>query len=75
MADSLIKLGGQVQIDVTGLAMVFALLGDNDRAFELLEDEWDRRTPGYIYLKVQIGLTAFSSDPRYKEILRRMGLE
>jgi len=55
-------------------ASMHALLGEKDRAFELLDKlvrEKDQEAP---FLKVDPCFDSLRSDPRYHDLLRRMGL-
>lgn len=50
-----------------------AMLGQKDAAFALLEKAFANRT-GLIVIKTSPQLDSIRSDPRYAELLRRMGL-
>lgn len=56
------------------LAMVYAGLGDKDRAFALLDKGYDERPSNMSELKMDSRMASLRSDPRYHELLRRMGL-
>jgi serine/threonine protein kinase/tetratricopeptide (TPR) repeat protein len=55
-------------------AIIYTGLGDNDRAFEWLDKGYDERPSNMSYLKVEPRLDPLRSDPRYHELLQRMGL-
>jgi len=55
-------------------ARIYVALGDKDRAFEWLEKGLIDRTGWMITLKVDHQWDPLRSDPRYRELLRRMGL-
>jgi tetratricopeptide (TPR) repeat protein len=55
-------------------AIVNAGLGDKDRAFELLDKAYDERPSDVMGIKVDPRMEPLRSDPRYKELLLRMGL-
>ena len=56
------------------LAMGHAAVGDFDRAFEALERAYQTRSAGLIYLHLDPGYEPLRADPRYKELVRRIGL-
>jgi len=64
----------QRHISSYAIATVYAGLGDRDKAFEWLEKAYDERSPGLTWLKVEPMLDSIRSDPRYADLLRRMGL-
>ena len=55
-------------------AVVYVGLGDKDRAFESLEKGYDERDTSIFILKADYRMDPLRSDPRYHELLRRMGL-
>ena len=54
------------------LALVYAGLGEKDRAFQQLDEAYDVRDPDLVYLKVDPRLDPLRSDPRFQSLLRRM---
>jgi len=56
------------------VATVYAGLGDRDKAFESLEKAYDERSSALTWLKVEPMLDSVRSDPRYVDLIRRMGL-
>ena len=57
------------------IANIFVGLGDKDRAFEWLEKAYEERDFRMIFLKVAPMLDDLRSDPRFTDLLRRMGLQ
>jgi serine/threonine-protein kinase len=55
-------------------AMVFAALGEKDRAFERLQLALQIREPGLLFLKVSPWAEPLRSDPRFGALLERLGL-
>ena len=56
-------------------AIIYTGLGDKDQAFEWLEKCIEQGTPLVYRLKVRPMFDSLRSDPRYRELLRRMNLE
>jgi TolB-like protein/Tfp pilus assembly protein PilF len=56
------------------IATVYAGLGDRPAAFEWLEKAYQERSPGMTWLKVEPMLDNVRSDPRYADLLHRVGL-
>ena len=56
------------------LAMGYAALGRYDDAFAALERAYQARSAGLIYLHLDPGYEPLRADPRYQELVRRIGL-
>mgnify|MGYP000701647973 CR=1 FL=1 len=56
------------------LAMGHAALGDMDKAFDSLERAYQARSAGLIYLHVDPGYDPLRGDPRYADMVARIGL-
>jgi eukaryotic-like serine/threonine-protein kinase len=61
-------------ISPSDIAMQYALMGDRDHTFEWLEKAYQERSGRMEYIKAEDFLQPFHSDPRYVDLLRRMGL-
>jgi eukaryotic-like serine/threonine-protein kinase len=55
-------------------ALLFAALGEKDRAFEALERAYQVRDPGLLFLKVAPWADSLRSDPRYTVLLEKLRL-
>ncbi len=55
-------------------AQLYVLLGDKDQAFTWLERALEDRSPQLVYLKVDPRYDPLRSDPRFSDLLRRVGL-
>jgi predicted Zn-dependent protease len=55
------------------MALYHALMGDRDHTFEWLEKAYAERSGGMEYLKVEVFFESFHSDPRFIDLLKRMG--
>jgi serine/threonine protein kinase/tetratricopeptide (TPR) repeat protein len=57
------------------IAFVFAALGENDQAFARLEKAFRERDPYLLDVRTYHRFVPLRSDPRYADLLRRIGLE
>jgi TolB-like protein/DNA-binding winged helix-turn-helix (wHTH) protein/Tfp pilus assembly protein PilF len=57
------------------IAEAHAWVGEHDAAFQWLETAWKVRDPGMADLKVDRLLEPLKQDPRYAELLRRVGFD
>ena len=57
-----------------GIAQLYADLGDKDHAFELLNTAYQEHDGGLIALRTDYTLDSLRSDPRYTELVRKVGL-
>jgi tetratricopeptide (TPR) repeat protein len=57
------------------LAMGYAALGDTDRAFASLDRAYQARSAGMIYLHLDPGFAPLRGDPRFAELVKRIGLK
>jgi len=60
-------------IDLVTVAHVYAALGDVDTAFEWLERAYERRSLRLSWLSVEPAIDPLRSDPRFQDLLRRIG--
>ncbi len=58
-----------------GIALVYAALGEIDPAFTWLERAFERRAEALCSTKVDPKLDRLRGDPRFAELLKRIGLE
>ena len=56
------------------IALVYAGLGKKDEAFKWLEEAYKARDEGLTYLKIDPCLDPLRSDPRFNDLLSRVGL-
>ncbi|HUJ31372.1 MAG TPA: tetratricopeptide repeat protein [Candidatus Acidoferrum sp.] len=54
---------------------IYAGLGDRDQAMKWLDEAYQERTEYLIYLKVEPMADPLRSDPRFKDLVHRMGLD
>ncbi len=75
MLDRLIELSKQNYSMAVQIAQIFAGLGEKDTAFEWLNRGHDERNRWMEDLKVSFVWENLRSDPRYHELLKKIGLE
>jgi hypothetical protein len=61
-------------VDFYQVAEIYGGLGDKDEAFRLLEKSYEQRSASFPYLAIDTSWYGMHSDPRYADLLRRMGL-
>ena len=57
------------------LAMGYAALGNIDKAFDWLERAYQTRSAGLIYLHLDPGYLPLRTDPRFADLVRRIGVK
>jgi TolB-like protein/Tfp pilus assembly protein PilF len=70
----LTELSKQHYVSSTLVAEIYASLGERDRAFEWLEKGYEERSSGMLYLKTDPLWDDFRSDPKFAELMRKVGL-
>jgi tetratricopeptide (TPR) repeat protein len=56
-------------------AVIHAALGENDKAFEYLNKAVDEKLGAILFIKTMFPIDKLKSDPRYDQLLERMGLK
>jgi DNA-binding winged helix-turn-helix (wHTH) protein/TolB-like protein/Tfp pilus assembly protein PilF len=56
------------------VAMIYAGLGDKERTLAWLERAYQQRVHNMVFLKVEPELDGLRSDPRFADLMRRVGL-
>ena len=62
------------QADGRDIAEVYAGLGEKDQVFAWLEKDFQRHDHSMAQLRLEAGLDLVRDDPRFKDLMRRMGL-
>ena len=70
----LTELSRQRYIPAYYFAIVYAGLGQKDQAFAELEKAFQERSDFLLFLKVWDTMASLRSDPRFADLLRRIGL-
>lgn len=72
--DQLLQSNRRSPIDPRIVAWNYAALGDKERAFAFLEKAYVQHSTELVSLKVNPAYDSLRSDPRYQDLLRRVGL-
>lgn len=74
LLEGLDKLSKQRYVPSYNIAEIYAGLGEKDRAFELLQKAYTERTDLLIWLNVDPVWDGLRLDPRFADLVQRMGL-
>ena len=74
LLEELKDLSKQRYISPYFIAIIYTGLGEKDQAFEWLEKAFEDRNDWLTHLKVNPQLDSLRSDPRFQDLLRRVGL-
>ena len=74
MLDELKALSKQRSVSPSAFAIIYLGLGDKDQTFAWLEKAYEEHSPTILFLKVDPMWDPVRSDPRFADLLRRMGL-
>jgi tetratricopeptide (TPR) repeat protein len=74
MLEELLELNRRRYVTPVAMVSAYIGLGDKDRAFAWLEKAYQERSYMMSYLKVEPIVDPLRSDPRFGDLLRRMGL-
>ena len=75
LLDELKQMSLQEYVPAESIALVYVGLGEKDQAFAWLEKAYGERSFGVAWLKVEPRWDSLRSDPRFADLLRRVGLE
>jgi tetratricopeptide (TPR) repeat protein len=74
VSGDLARRAGRRYVAAQDRAKVFAGLGEREQAFEWMEEAFQRREAWLAALPLEPGFDALRSDPRFGELMRRIGL-
>jgi serine/threonine-protein kinase len=74
MLEKLEERAKQSYVSPTEMGLVFAALGERGQAFAWLERAYEQRDPVLLSMKVDPRFDPLRSDPRFQDLLRRIGL-
>jgi serine/threonine-protein kinase len=72
--DQLKERSQQTYVQPMWLAVIYIALGDKDQAFDWIQKAYDDRSEWLVYLKVDPLFDTVRQDPRFTDLLRRVGL-
>jgi serine/threonine protein kinase/tetratricopeptide (TPR) repeat protein len=72
--NDLTKLAKQKYVPSYFFAGMHIGLGEDDRALEYLENSYEERSHWLVYLHIDPGMDGLRSNPRFQNLLRRVGL-
>jgi hypothetical protein len=75
LLDDLVERSGKADITPYIVAKVFSLLGETDLACEWLERVYRERSPYLTTFKIDPELVSIRSDPRFRSLLKWIGLD
>jgi tetratricopeptide (TPR) repeat protein len=73
--DELLTLSSQRYVSPFNIALIYAGLGDQESALEWLEKAYENRDVWLVWLRVNPRFRHLRTQPRFTELLRRIGLE
>jgi DNA-binding winged helix-turn-helix (wHTH) protein/tetratricopeptide (TPR) repeat protein len=74
LLDELKKLRKPHYVSPFYIALIYGAKGESDAAFKWMEKAWENRDPWLVLLKSEPRVDALRKDPRFKDILKRIGL-
>ncbi len=72
--DELKQISRQEYVPATNIALIYAGLGEKDQAFAWLEKGYEQRAFQMQWLKIEPRWDNLRSDPRFQDLMRRVGL-
>ena len=74
LLNELKQLAAQEFVPATSVALIYAGLGEKDEAFAWLEKAYEERSFQLQWLNVEPRWDSLRSDPRFADLIRRIGL-
>jgi len=73
LLEKLLTASKETSVPATHIALLYNALGENDESFKWLERGIEQRDPKMAFLKVQPRWDNLRADPRFQEIMKRVG--
>jgi len=74
MLDELNELSKQQYVSAYEVATIYVALGNNEQAFQLLEEAYGEHSFHLVYLNVSPQFKPIRSDRRFQDLVQRIGL-
>jgi tetratricopeptide (TPR) repeat protein len=71
--NKLLKLSQERFVSPYNIALIYSALEQRDDALAWLERGYNDRDPRMVFLKIDTKLNNLRSDPRFQDLLRRVG--
>ena len=75
LLNRMLDLRARRYVDSYLIADVYAALGEKDKTFEWLNRAYEERAARMIFIKIDRWINNLRSDPRFKELLKKTGLD
>ena len=75
LLNELLERSEQQYLPPTSIAALYFILGENDEGFIWLDKAYEARDYWLAFLKIEPNLNRPSDDPRYQEMLKKIGLD
>jgi TolB-like protein/DNA-binding winged helix-turn-helix (wHTH) protein/Flp pilus assembly protein TadD len=72
--DELKQLSGREYVPAPSIALIYAGLGEKDHAFAWLDKGYEERSFQMQWIKIEPRWDSLRSDPRFQDLMRRVGL-
>ncbi len=73
LLEELLKLSAERYVPPYNMALFYNGLGERDKTLEWLERAYQERDPKLVFLKVDAKWNNLREDPRFQDLLRRVG--
>lgn len=74
LVEQLRKISMREYVDPTFIGLIYTALGDREEAFKWLDKAYEARSSWMTWLKVEPKFDPLRSDPRFNELMHRVGI-
>ena len=75
LLEELLRVSSQRHVSPGNIALIYNSLGERDETFSWLERGFEERDPKMVFLKVEPKWNNLREDPRFQDLMRRVGFE